>query len=934
MMFARVESLPMRKLTWIALLGIPFASLLFIFVMRPLPPRHLPSGHILMEVPGSPQATNNLPTVLALGPDHRYLAVLNNGYGAYTSDQKQSIAILDLASNRLTDYPESLMASGAAQTFFHGMAFSSDGRHLYASVGSLTDPLGEKRGNVGNGILVYDFDNGKISGSTFLKMPPRPKPPGKRLQRDDMKNVTFPAGLAVVPGKDGDSLLVANNLSDEAVLVDAHGQVQTRFDLSIWPRIPSSLPFGVVVSKDGSGFVSLWNASRIAELDLAGGRVRRMIELSLPASPIAPGSHPTAMLLSPDERLLYVTLSNADEVVAIDRTSGEVVDHFSTKLPGQVVGGSAPNALACSADGSHLFVANGISDSVAVFDLKQTKAATQPAAGFIPTQVFPTALAIVGNDLFIASAKGVTTGPITTPLKKIDGVPEYPYLVPMIHGSLARVHLHNLDVQLANFTEQVLGSNRIQGNENARPAQQLPPIRHVIYVLKENRTYDQILGDLGVGNGDPSLTMYGEAITPNLHKLARQFGVLDNFYDSGDVSGDGHNWSTAATVTDYTEKVWPLDYRGHERTYDFQGEVLNEIPLEDGNPDVNEPSTGYLWTNLAKNKLTYRVYGEFITTKWCNGNPGTNLPGEGPPHPEGDPCPNSFIYPGESLPPNVGSPHGSASPYPWPVPMFARSIPTKPELREHFDARFPDFETSYPDQLRADEFLNEFDDFATSRKQGRDTMPQFILLYLPDDHTGGVKKGYPTPSASVADNDLALGRVVEAVSHSEYWNDTAIFVIEDDAQDGPDHVDAHRSTAFVISKYAPQKIESGKTAPVIDSTFYTTVNMLRTMETLLGLPPMNNNDARAAFMGNLLSGAGTQPPFSADRRNLENKLIYQVNAKDSEASRRLDFSHPDASDPGLLNSVLWKDRMGSRPMPPPRHSALFEMRERLAILGN
>jgi DNA-binding beta-propeller fold protein YncE len=933
MMFARAEGLTMRKLTWIALLGIPLCSLLFVFILRPVPSKNLSSGHLLMEVPGNPQPTNNLPTVLAISPDQRYVAVLNNGYGSYTSDQKQSIAILDVASNRLTDFPESLMGSGAAQTFFHGMAYSSDGRHLYASVGSLTDPLGEKKGDVGNGILVYNFANGKITDSTFLKMPPRPAPQGKRLLRNDMKNVTFPAGLAVVGGKDGDSLLVANNLSDEVVLLDPHGQVQARFDLSIWPRMPSSLPFGVVVTRDGStGFVSLWNASRIAELDLTGKHVRHMVELDLPSSPVAPGSHPTAMLLSPDERLLYVALSNADEVAVIDRASGTLVNHLHTKLLGQQVGGSAPNALAFNADGSRLFVANAISDSVAVFDLRQSNPQAQFPIGFIPTQVFPTALAVVGNDLLIASAKGTTTGPITHPLKMTGGIPEYPYLVPMIHGSLARVHLESLDSQLARYTDQVLTSNRMQGN--ATEAQKLPPIRHVIYVLKENRTYDQILGDLGVGNGDPSLTMYGEAITPNEHKLARQFGVLDNFYDSGDVSGDGHMWSTAATVTDYTEKVWPLDYRGHERTYDFQGEVLNEIPLEDGNPDVNEPVTGYLWTNLARNKLTYRVYGEFITTKWCNGKPGTNLPTEGPPHPEGDPCPKSFLYPGETLPGNVGAPHGSASPYPWPVPIFARSIPTKPELREHFDPHYPDFETSYPDQLRADEFLNEFDQFASQRKQGGDAMPQFILLYLPDDHTGGVKKGYPTPSASVADNDLALGRVVEAVSHSDYWNDTAIFVIEDDAQDGPDHVDAHRSTAFVISKYAPRRSAAGRNSPIVDSTFYTTVNMLRTMEVLLGLPPMNNNDARAAFMGNLLSGPGDQPPFTADRSNLENKRIFQVNAKDSEASRRLDFSHPDASDAALLNSVLWKDRMGGRPMPPPRRSALFELRGRLALLGN
>jgi DNA-binding beta-propeller fold protein YncE len=894
--------------------------------------RNLPSGHVLMNVPGDPQPTNNLPTVLAVSPDKRYVAVLNNGYGSYSSDQKQSIAVLDVTTNQLADFPERLLASGAAQTFFHGMAFSSDGRHIYASVGSMTDPLGEKKGSSGNGILVYNFAGGTLSAGSFLKMPPRAA--GRHLQRADMKNVTFPAGLAVVRGKDRDSLLVANNLSDEAVLIDSNGNVQARYDLAIWPRLPSSLPFGVLVTSDGStGFVSLWNASRVAELDLRGGKVRRMIELSLPASETAPGSHPSAMMLSEDSKLLYVALSNADEVAVIDCESGRVVRHLSTKLPAQVFSGSAPDALALNPDGSRLFVANALSDSIAVFDLKQRAGAgADVPIGFIPTQIFPTALTIARNDLLIASAKGTSTGPITAPLKQTDGAPEYPYLVPMTHGSLARVHLSGLEADLARYTKQVMASNRMDLDTAASP-KSLPKIRHVIYVLKENRTYDQILGDLGVGNGDPSLTMYGEGITPNEHRLARQFGVLDNFYDSGDVSGDGHMWSTAATVTDYTEKTWPLDYRGHERTYDFQGEVLNEIPLEDGNPDVNEPSTGYLWTNFARSNVSYRIYGEFITTKWCNGRPGTNLPSEGPPHPEGDPCPKSFINFGEPLSANVGLPHGSPSPYPWPVPILARDIPTKPELRGHFDPHYPDFETSYPDQLRADEFLNEFGDFVSSRKQGRDRMPQFILLYLPDDHTGGVRKGYPTPAASVADNDLALGRVVDAVSHSDYWNDTAIFVVEDDAQDGPDHVDAHRSIAFVISKYSPRRLAGNKSVPVIDSTFYTTLNMVRTMEVLLGAPPMNNNDARAAFMAPLFSGNGDQPPFDADRRNWDNKLIVQVNAKNSEEAGRLDFSHPDASDAALLNHVLWKDRMGALPMPAPRHSALLELRGHMSILG-
>jgi len=277
---------------------------------------------------------------------------------------------------------------------------------------------------------------------------------------------------------------------------------------------------------------------------------------------------------------------------------------------------------------------------------------------------------------------------------------------------------------------------------------------------------------------------------------------------------------------------------------------------------------------------------------------------------------------GETLPPNVGQPHGSPSPWPWPVPMMKRMKPTKAVLRDHFDPNYPDFNTDYPDQLRADEFLNEFEDFVRARKQGKGTeLPNFVLLYLPDDHTHGTAPGHPRPAASVADNDLALGRVVEAVSHSPYWDDTAILVIEDDAQDGADHVDAHRSIAFVISKYSPGSVEH----PFVDHSFYTTVNMVHTLETLLGLPPMNQNDAYAPVMAPLFAGAGNQPPFSADWRNRDNELIYQINptrGQGAEESAKMDFSRPDAVNSAVLNAILWHDVKGKAAMPPPRHSVL------------
>jgi len=272
------------------------------------------------------------------------------------------------------------------------------------------------------------------------------------------------------------------------------------------------------------------------------------------------------------------------------------------------------------------------------------------------------------------------------------------------------------------------------------------------------------------------------------------------------------------------------------------------------------------------------------------------------------------IKKGEPLPPNVGNPRGGPSPWPWAVPQMKRMRPTKAALRDHYDPLFPDFETDYPDQLRADEFLREFDEFVKAKGSAKE-LPQFTLLYLPDDHTGGTRPGKPTPQASVADNDLALGRVVDAVSHSPYWDDTAIFVLEDDAQDGADHIDAHRSTALVISKYAPHTPQT-----FVDHHFYTTVSMIHSMEVLLGLPPMNLFDAHAPLMTPLFSGPGTQPPYQADGKNLRSGLIYQMNerkAAGAKESSLMNFSRPDAADAKKLNAILWQDAKGNLPMPTP-----------------
>jgi DNA-binding beta-propeller fold protein YncE len=884
----------------------------------------LPSSKLLLEpVPGNPQPTNSFPTAMALSPNGKYLALLNDGYGTFESDYRQSIAVLDIAANKLTDFPDARLERKARQTYFYGLALSGDGKQLYASMSSMTDPAGKNAGSTGSGIAVYDFSKGNIKADGFIPFPASDRPAQAKTAPEDMDEepsqalgftVPFPTGVTAFRQRGREMLLVADNLSDAAEIVDVTAKtVVKHIDLAVYHAVPGSYPLATLVTKDGAtGYVSLWNASRVAELDLSSGKVRRMIALHAPAKVDSAGSHPTAVLLSPDEKRLYVALANTDEVAVVERATGNVF-YLSTKLPDQQYGGSFPIALAGTPDGRRLFVANASSDAVAVFDNPQPNSKPR---GFIPTEWYPTAVAVHDGEIFIATGKGQSTGPNKGLTGKVNGKDRTNYIPTLLHGSVARLRLADIDSHLSDWTEQAMASNLMRGNaDQIAFAGGANPIKHVIYIIKENRTYDQILGDLGVGDSDPSLVMYGEDVTPNQHKLALQFGVLDNFYDSGEVSGDGHVWSNAAISSDYTEQTWEISYRSKERTYDYEGVVDDRYPIQEHIPDVNEPGTGYLWGNFARHGITYRHYGEFISTKFCNQQQTQWMPQAGTPLQQGGSCARNSVKPGEALPDYLGQPHGSASPWPWEIPMIGQNVATKSELVDHFDPRFPDFNLNFPDQLRADEFLNEFEQFVSKRIAGQDTMPQFILLRLPNDHTSATKPGIATPAAAIADNDLAVGRVVEAVSHSAYWQDTAIFILEDDAQNGADHVDAHRSIAWAISRFSPRQLDA---KPFIDHTFYTTVNMVHTMESLLGAPPMNNNDARAAVMAAMFSGSGDQPAFTADARNRENGLIYKMNppkGQDAKRSAELDFSHADAPDAGVLNAILWRDRMGTRALP-------------------
>ena len=901
----------------------------------------LPTSKMLtVPSPGRIGSTNSFPATMVVSPDGQYAALLNDGYGTQETLAHQSISVLDLKTNQIVEYPDQRLSDEAHQSYFIGLAFSSDGKHLYASVGSLTDPTGAKSGDTGNGIAVYSFTEGKVAPERFLSIALQTLSTGKRLavglKAPPHKAIPYPAGIAVVTDSGRDKLLTANNLSDNVILLDpATGKVLQTFDLSTSDLVPSSFPYTVVVTRDGRhAWCSLWNASQVAELDLTSGKVARWIKLRQPDAPLAPGSHPTAMLLSPDEKTLFVALSNIDEVAIVGTDAGLPLRFLRTSIARQFkFGGTYPSALAQSSDGKRLFVADASLDAVKVLDLSTTGAfqnvpvskSIDPVLGFIPTDWYPSALAVQGDDLLIATAKGEGSRANKDMGKTVYETKhkEHPYIPTLLRGSIARLNIPSTIAKIPQLMQIVEHDNLVNtdpGTINFASGQN--PIKHVIYVLKENRTFDQILGDLKVGDADPSLNMYGADITPNEHKLALQFGVLDNFYDSGEVSGDGHVWSTAAITSDYNEKTWQIAYRGKERTYDFQGQVAEEYPLEHNQPDVDDPSTGFLWDNLARNHVTYRDYGEYVNAEWCNEKLKAPSPKQGTPSGQQTSCPRTELNQGDALPPNVGDPHGGSSPWPWSVPLFSGVKPTKAVLRDHYDPLYPDFNTDYPDQLRADEFLNEFGAYVRAREahEGPDfEMPSFVLLYLPDDHTGGTRPDKPRPAASVADNDLALGRVVDAVSHSPYWDDTAILVLEDDAQDGADHVDAHRSIAFVISKYSP----GSSAQPYVEHRFFTTVNMIHTMEMLLGLPPMNQNDAYAPVMSQMFSGKGDQPVYKADYRNLKNGLIYERNRREApgaQISSKMDFSRPDAAGAARLNKVLWRDQKGDAPMPEANHN--------------
>lgn len=791
---------------------------------------------------GTQVPVGDFPVNVALHPDGRFAAVLHSGYGQH------EVRILDLKKGRE-------VSQAAIDESFYGLAWSPDGRSLYVS------GAGEET------IHAFHFADGYLSARRELRLRPA-------------KEQGIPGGIAV--SADGNALYVAETWGQcvEKVAVKdgtlrwtcrlappQQGDMEMPTGARMGTKSDPEAPFPytcVADEKSGRVFVSLWAASTVLVLNARTGA-------ELARWPV--GSHPNEMVLGRDGRL-FVAEANQNTVSVVDSASGRVTETLSASLYPNAPPGSMPNSVALTPDGRLLFVANANNNDVAIFDV--SSAGHARSLGFIPVGWFPTSVRVnaEGTRLIVANGKGLSSA--ANPRGQFPGDPRpknlTEYIAGLFQGTVSLIDLPTPDKRLEQFgawTRTAYACSPLDANSSIRgprPADspvpgnigEPSPLRHVIYIVRENRTYDQVFGDVPEGNGAPELCLFGENVTPNAHALAREFVLLDNFYADGEVSADGHEWTMGAYATDFVEKFWPLNY-GHDanKKYDYPAE---------GRYPLGTPANGYLWNRAAQAGVTYWSFGEFT-----HGGKGTSE----------KPARGSLAI-----------------------------------LRDHVEALYPSFDTAIPDQVRADRFIA-----ALRRYEASGDMPQLQVVQLCRDHTAGTKVGQNTPTAMVADNDFALGRIVDAVSHSRFWPDTAIFVLEDDAQNGPDHVDAHRMPALVISPWTRRH--------AVDSTLYSTTSMLRTIELILGLQPMSQFDAAAQPMWGSFAGTHDLAPYTALPPRVDLKAVNTKLAWGAQASGRMDFAEADKADDIELNEIIWRSVRGAdSPMPPPVRAAFFKAHPR------
>ncbi|HEV8598752.1 MAG TPA: bifunctional YncE family protein/alkaline phosphatase family protein [Gemmatimonadales bacterium] len=729
-------------------------------------------------------------------PEGNRIVLLLNGY------REQGIQIVEPGTGRVTQ----TLSQPAA---FIGAGFDHAGRTLYASGG--------------NQDVVYRYGWSRGSAAPADSLILAPKAPRRNGTR-------YPAGLALSP--DDRLLYVAENLADTLAVIElASGQVVQRLPAGRYP-------YAVVSAADGTVYVSAWGGYEVIVYRPNAGRLSA-------AGSIRVGRHPSALLLNRNGSRLYVASASTDRVSIVDTRARRVVAELGDSVPGGTGEGSTPNALALSADEQRLYVAEADNNAVAIFEVVQDGGRL---LGRIPVGWYPAAVLVRGDTLLVANAKGRGTA-----ANQADSIgPVRPsregYTLSQLSGTLSLVAPARVDsATLAQLSARVARAN---GWDRTGGRSSYPPFEHVIYLVKENRTYDQVFGDLPQGDGDTSLVFFPRAVSPNHHALAERFGLFDRFFVNAEVSADGHNWSMAAYATDYTQKTLQQNYSGRGRSYDFQGENRGVRPAE--GEDAAEPAEGYLWDLARKRGISFRNFGEFVAER------------EGATEKQ---------YGG-----------------------------LKPFLEAHTEPAFPGFDMSVSDQRRADIWLA-----ALARWERDGEMPALQILYLPNDHTMGGRAGELTPRAYVADNDLALGRVIEALSKSRFWRNTIVFVLEDDAQNGPDHVDSHRSPFLVISAW---------NRPRVWHRFTNTTDVLATIEEILTLEHLSQFDKFGRPLRGIYAEVPDLTPYAALRPQVPLTERNPVAGSGAEASAALDFRLQDRADDDAFNRALWLAVKGpSRPYP-------------------
>lgn len=786
-------------------LSVAFLILSWFSVYTQVPePIHLPNGWKLTPA-GKSLTLGDLPLNICISPDKKLAAIANNG------QSHQSIQLIDLDKQLLLD-------TKTIGKSWLGLAFSSNGRVLYASGGN------------DNWILRYDISQNKLilRDTLFLgnPWPERISPAGIAI--DDSRNRLY------VVTKEDNSLYILDVATKKLVTkVKLEGEAYTC----------------LLSPNRQTLYISCWGCDQVYAFDTKTLKVKTRIKV---------GDNPNDMALTSNGRFLFVANANDNSVSVVDLKSNKVVEVLNAALYPDSPPGSTTNSLALGDNDRSLFIANADNNCLAVFDV--TLPGKSKSRGFIPTGWYPTCVRAAGNELLVANGKGFTSmanpwGP--NPIKKDQAVnwqkdaarpAEVQYIGGLFKGALSFISIPD-EKSMGIFSQAVYANTPYKKDSTGSWPGPIPsghaqtsPIKHVFYIVKENRTYDQVLGDVPAGNGDSSLVLFGKKTTPNQHALTREFVLFDNFYVNGEVSADGHSWSLGAYATDYLEKTWPTSYG--DRGGDYDGEGNRKI--------ANNKS--FIWDQCKKGGLSYRTYGEFADQHKAN------------------------------------------------IPV----------LDGHFCKTYTGWDQSVMDTTRFRQWKNDFDSLMSIQQ-----VPRLNTLHFINDHTEGLKLGRPTPQAAVADNDYAVGLFVEYLSRSKIWNESVVFILEDDAQNGPDHVDAHRSTLYVAGGYVKRNF--------VDHTLYSTASVLRTMELILGLPPMSQYDAAAEPLWRSFSASPDSRPFNSIPNQIS---LFDRNVAMNDwqrKSERFDFKKEDKVPDDDFNRVIWYAVKGDLPYPNPRRAAFVQV---------